>query len=111
MATFIIPIWDVTSNTSSDGQFSSTNLPIDEQYHKDMSSCPPPLDEQVNESLFQQLSRSMATIFISIQVVSSNTPSSYEKLSSTILLVGAQYQKDISSCPLPLDEQVSDSFL
>jgi hypothetical protein len=66
MVAFIIPIQDVSSNTSSDGQFSSTTLLVDEQYGKDMSSHPPPLDEQVNDNFFQQLSRSVATFSISI---------------------------------------------
>jgi hypothetical protein len=45
MVAFIIPIQDVSSNTSSNGQFNSTTLLVNEQYVKDMSSHPPPLDE------------------------------------------------------------------
>lgn len=89
--------------TSSNGQLSSTTLPVDEQYHRDMYSCPLSLDEQVNDGFFKQLSRLVATSFIFIQVVSSSTPLD-EQFNSTTVAVGAKYGKNMFSHPPPLDK-------
>ena len=70
-----------------------------------MYSQPPTFDEKVSDIVFQQLSISMTIFSISIQVVSSSNDSPNEKFNSTTLRVGAQYHKDMSSCPPPLDEQ------
>jgi len=45
-----------------------------------------------------------------IHFLSSSTPPN-EKFNSTTLPVGAQYHKDMSYFPPPLDEQVNDNFL
>jgi hypothetical protein len=46
----------------------------------------------------------MDTFLISIHGVSTSTHSTYGQFSSTTLLIGAQYGKDMYSYPIPLDE-------
>jgi hypothetical protein len=54
---------DFFFNTSLDGQISDSILLVDVQYGWDVSSNPPPLNEQVNQSVFQQMSSFVVTVF------------------------------------------------
>jgi hypothetical protein len=63
MATFFISIQVVSfSAPLSNEQLSSTTLPIDVQYVRDMSFSPP-LDEQVSDSVLPQMSSLVAAFF------------------------------------------------